>query len=122
MRRHVRNWLILAATVLIAAVAPPVAAQEDPALGDDYAGGDFGRLIYQENGVTVRRSSVESSPSVEQVAGLNAPIFPGDGLSTAFDQRAEIQLAGGSLVRVDRASDLTFLALPDPYAEIAASA
>jgi hypothetical protein len=96
-----------------------MAGWETEALGDDHVAGDFGRLLYQENGVTVRRASTESDPSLERVAGLNAPIFPGDGVITAFDQRAEIQLAGGSLVRIDRATDLTFLAMPDPYAEVA---
>jgi hypothetical protein len=124
MRKQIWTASLLAATLLLALGTTPVVAQsvqEDPtgeALGDDYADGDFGRLSHQENGVTIRRASTESDPSLERVAGLNAPIFPGDGLMTAFDQRAEVQLAGGSLVRVDRASDLTFLALPDPYAEI----
>ena len=124
MRKQIWTASLLAATLLLALGTTPVVAQSvqenspGEALGDDYAGGDFGRLSYQENGVTIRRASTESDPSLERVAGLNAPIFPGDGLMTAFDQRAEVQLAGGSLVRVDRASDLTFLALPDPYAEI----
>jgi len=113
-------WVLLfAACVLHAGAVTPVTAQETEALGDDYVAGDFGRLLYQENGVTVRRASVDSDPSLERVAGLNAPIFPGDGVITAFDQRAEIQLAGGSLVRIDRATDVTFLAMPDPYAEVA---
>ncbi len=114
------GWVLLtAACVLHAGAVTPLTAQETEALGDDYVAGDFGRLLYQENGVTVRRASTESDPSLERVAGLNAPIFPGDGVITASDQRAEIQLAGGSLVRIDRATEVTFLALPDPYADVA---
>ena len=119
MKQHFRLALLALACVLHAGAAIPVTAQETEALGDDYVAGDFGRLLFQENGVTIRRASVETDPSLERVSGLNAPIFPGDGVITAFDQRAEIQLAGGSLVRIDRATDLTFLALPDPYAEVA---
>jgi hypothetical protein len=126
MKQQRYGWLLLlAAMVLHAGFVTPLAARqtepitEGEALTDDYVAGDFGRLLYQENGVTMRRSSADADSSLERVAGLNAPVFPGDGVITAFDQRAEIQLAGGSLVRVDRASDLTFLSLPDPYAEIA---
>ncbi|NIM01607.1 MAG: hypothetical protein GTN89_14115, partial [Acidobacteria bacterium] len=114
------TWVLLfAACVLHAGAAPPLSAQQTEALGDDYVAGDFGRLLYQENGVTVRRASTDSDPSLERVAGINAPIFPGDSVITAFDQRAEIQLAGGTLVRIDRATDVTFLSMPDPYADVA---
>jgi ferric-dicitrate binding protein FerR (iron transport regulator) len=36
---------------------------------------------------------------------------------TARDQRVEIELAGGTLVRLDGDAALTFQGLPDPYAE-----
>ncbi len=117
-QQHFTCILVTLACVLHIGFVTPAMAQETEALGDDYVAGDFGRLLYQENGVTIRRASTDAEPSLERVAGLNAPVFPGDGVITAFDQRAEIQLAGGSLVRIDRATDLTFLSLPNPYAEV----
>ena len=77
------TWVFLfAACVLHAGAATPLSAQETEALGDDYVAGDFGRLLYQENGVTVRRASSDTDPSLERVAGINAPIFPGDAITT----------------------------------------
>ena len=40
-------------------------------------------------------------------------------VSASIDDRGrlEIELASGSVVRVDRATDVAFLALPDPYSE-----
>src|SRR3990172_4230474 len=50
-------------------------------------------------------------------AGVNAPIFPGDTVRTAGDQRVEVQLAAGTLVRLDRGSAVVFQSMPDPYAK-----
>ena len=70
-------WILVAAAcVLHAGFVTPVAAQETEALVDDHVAGDFGRLLYQENGVTVRRAAADAEPSLERVAGLNAPVFP----------------------------------------------
>ena len=74
-------------------------------------------MSYQENGVTIQRAVAEPGAPPAATIGMNAPVFPGDTVATGPDQRLEVQLAGGTLVRVDRASEITFLALPDPYAE-----
>ena len=102
------------ATVLLAAL-PAAAQAEDPEpVGDDYASGDFGRVRYHENGLTIDRADDE----VQGEPGVNAPVFPGDTVITSQTQRAEIQLGNGTLVRVGRASQVTFLSMPDPYATI----
>jgi hypothetical protein len=106
--------------LLILGIAPlPVAAQaeHDQAYEDDYASGNFGRVRYQENGVTILRAPSADAPEFEDSATVNAPVFPGDIVRTGSDQRAEIQLAGGTVVRVDRASEVNFLSLTDPYAD-----
>jgi hypothetical protein len=98
--------------------APFMAQAMDPdAYGDDYQLGNFGRVQYQENGVTIMRAAVNHDQQPVEQARVNAPVFPGDTVVTGYDQRAELQLARGSLVRVDRATEITFLALTDPYAE-----
>ncbi len=106
--------------VLVAALAaPPARAQaEDPdAYGDEYEPGDFGRIRFHENGVAVLRAPGEDARPSEESGQLNTPIFPGDALRTGRDQRVEVQLTDGSLVRLDRASELIFLSLPDPHAK-----
>jgi hypothetical protein len=99
---------------------PASAQAEDPyASNDEYQSGDFGRVTYQENGVTIHRAFADPGLPPVSEAGVNSPIYPGDALLTAEDQRVEVQVASGSLIRVDRATDVTFLSLPDPYAEFA---
>lgn len=91
---------------------------EDPeAYRSDYQTGDYGRVRYEENDPTVVRAPSEDRGQEEEAAEINSPVYPGDTVSTDRSQRLEIQLAGGTLVRVDRDSELTFLSLPDPYAE-----
>lgn len=106
-------------TIAIALTLPALsgaawAIPEDPY--DDYQAGDFGRIRYEEHGVSVVRGT-ESSPGPTAEASVNAPVFPGDSIRTDLDQRTEIQLAGGTLVRVDHGTQLTFQSLPDPYAD-----
>ena len=102
-------------------VGIPLQAQTDQdwVYGDDYQPGNFGRVRHLENGVTLLRAAVDPGMPPVEDAAINAPIFPGDTVRTDYDQRTEIELAGGSLVRADRASEVTFFALPDPYAEFA---
>jgi len=117
MKATARHRTARAATLWLGLIlAVPVAAQpgEIAAQGDGYEQGIYGRVRYQINGLTVRRGELTQQP----LAGTNSPVFPGDTVLTDYDQRAEIELAGGSLVRVDRGSEVTFLALPDPYAEL----
>jgi hypothetical protein len=107
------------AGLVIGAGSPPVAGQaEDPqAAGDDYTSGDYGRVTDVENGATIRRGYDDPTLAATAEATPNAPVFPGDALVTDADQRVEVQLASGTMVRIDRGAALTFLSLPDPYAE-----
>jgi len=104
--------------VLTAAILPVSAQAEDPfALVDQYDSGNYGRVVFHDNGLRLERAFVDPGmPSGEQV-GINAPVFPGDTLITGEGQRVEIQLAGGSVIRSDGETEATFLSLPDPYAE-----
>jgi hypothetical protein len=120
MKSNSRILITLAAMLALHLLAgtPSMAQAEDPdAYGDDYQMGNFGRVQYQENGVTILRAVSNHDGQPLEQAQINAPIFPGDSVVTGYDQRAELQLARGSLVRIDRASEITFLALTDPYAE-----
>jgi len=120
MRLDKRTELLLVAVLMLLAllIASSTLAQvEDPdAYGDDYQSGTFGRIQYHDNGLTILRAPSEAAPAFEEAGAINSPVFPGDAVLTDVDQRTEVQLARGSVVHIDRASDVTFLALPDPYA------
>ena len=108
------------ALLALAILAPPATGQAvEDAYGDDYRDGGYGRVRYEEGGAAILRAETERADAERVEAGVNTPIFPGDTALTDPRQRLEVQLAQGSLVRLDRASQLTFLALPDPYAEYA---
>ncbi len=110
--------VVLGALLFLAASIAPIRAQNADAYGDDYRGGDFGRVRYQENGAAITRAELDPAQAGLEQADVNAPIFPGDMIRTSHDQRVEVQLADGAIVRVDRRSEMTFQALPDPYREI----
>ena len=117
-----RRWNIIlaAAALLLGLVTATPAARADETewvYGDDYQAGDYGRVRHHEGGLTIRRAAPGPDGPATVDGGANVPVYPGDTVLTQRDQRAEIQLAGGTLVRLDRNSDLTFLALPDPYAD-----
>ncbi|HKQ61457.1 MAG TPA: FecR family protein, partial [Candidatus Polarisedimenticolaceae bacterium] len=119
---NIRRWTISAALLAGLAgglVAPAWADDEAEAepQGDEYRSGDYGRVRVLERGGTLTHAASDDDAGGEEPARTNAPIFPGDALSTATRQRAEVQLAGGTLVRLDQDSAVTFLSLPSPYAE-----
>jgi len=74
-------------------------------------GASYGRLLHYEGGIFLRRDGVDGSGSVE--VAVNTPIIPGDQIWTGRDGRTEIQLADGSLVRIDVDSRVSFLNLAD---------
>jgi len=113
--RWTRCWIALAALGCLA--IPARAASPEEQAHDGYEAGDYARVRYEENGVVIQRTPTEDRPLLEEPGDHNAPLFPGDSILTGPDQKAEVQLAGGTLVRIDRGTDVTFLALPDPYAE-----
>lgn len=118
-RPLVRARRIALGLVMPCLLAVPAAAQtpSDAAPGDDYMAGVYGRVRYEENGASILRAEPEAAGEAGIVASVNLAVFPGDEVTTGADQRVEVQLAQGSLVRIDRATRLTFLSLPDPYAE-----
>ena len=110
--RKIRQLLIATTAILLLAVSSvSVHAQQTEPSGDEYASGDYGRVRYQINGLTIRRSGL----TYEGAADINSPVFPGDSIVTGPDQRAEVELADGDVIHIDRNSEVTFLAMPSPY-------
>jgi hypothetical protein len=93
------------------------AYEENEEYGDAYRSGEYGRIRYLESGATIIRGFSSDYSPAEVEGNVNSPIYPEDTLRTASRERVEIQLARGSVVRLDEGSELTFQALPDPYAE-----
>lgn len=108
----------LAMILALVTAAPVLQAEDAASYGDDYQTGDFGRVRYADSGVTIARDVTDAGAALDEAAEINALIFPGDVLRTAVRDRAEVQLARGGLIRIDRGSEVAFLALPDPYAEL----
>ena len=106
------------ALVLACILAPPARAAEDD---EDRA--DLGVSGYDDNGdpsESARVRFLEGDVKIERdgddrvdEGSLNAPVFPGDVVTTAHG-RVEVQLADGTLVRMDETSRVTFLSLPEP--------
>jgi hypothetical protein len=71
------------------------------ALGDDSL--RFMRVLHVEGAVLVQRGEDEPEP-----ADRNLPLLPGDRVFTAESARAELQIADGTLLRLDEQSQLTF--------------
>lgn len=115
MRRLLGTMALTAA--LIALAGPPAFAQANDAegYGDGYQSGAYGRVRSADQGATIIRSDAEGSESDR--ASVNSPLFPGDTLNTDDQQRVEIQLAGGSMVRIDTGTELRFQSLPNPQAK-----
>ncbi len=113
--RRVIGWSILPLFL-----ASPLAAQTpdqgsaDPAIveyADETAGQEgavYGRLRYLEGAVTLRRDSVERSDLV-----INDPVLPGDVLTTLAEGRCEIQLADGSVLKLDNGTEVVLQSLSD---------
>jgi uncharacterized protein DUF6600/FecR-like protein len=81
---------------------PPVA----PATGATYA-----RLRQFEGGISLKRE--DESASQDLTLEINTPLIPGDQVWTGEDGRMEVQLADGTLVRLDHNSRLSLLNLAD---------
>ena len=86
-------------TVLALAAAPAVFAQS-------YR---HGRVRHVEEGVSIQRATETGS----EEATANLPFLPGDRVWTDGNGRAEFQFAGGSLLRLDRASKLDYVSHED---------
>jgi hypothetical protein len=90
-------------------------ATDDDGYGDGYQSGAYGRVRSADAGGTIVRADAESVESDK--ASVNAPLFPGDVLRTDGDQRVEVQLAGGSTVRIDHGGEVVFQSLPNASAK-----
>jgi hypothetical protein len=77
---------------------------------DEY-GAVYGRLTYYEGGIFIKREDLEADGNFE--LAVNSPLIPGDQVWTGEDGRVEIQLADGSLLRLDANSRLSLLNLAD---------
>jgi len=114
MKSLIRTMTSAAALTLALGFGTPVLAQaDDPnGYGDGYQSGAYGRIRSADGGATILRADAERDEP--DAAGVNAPLFPGDTLRTNGSQRVEIQLAGGTIVRVDRSGEVVFQSLPNP--------
>jgi len=121
MRAAIHSPSLVALLLLtLPALGTTVGLRDEPqTTGNDYQAGDYGRVRDAENGLSIVRAQWNHEQGVLDEGLVNSPIFPGDKAGTSENQRAEIQLAGGSLVWIDSETALTFLALPDPYAQVA---
>ena len=117
MRSLTRTMTSAAAMTLALGLCTPVLAQaDDPnGYGDGYRSGAYGRIRSADGGATVIRA--DSERGEPNAAGVNAPLFPGDTVRTNGSQRVEIQLAGGTIVRIDRSGEVVFQSLPNPSAK-----
>ncbi len=117
MKNLTRTMTSAAAVTLALGLSTPVLAQaDDPnGYGDGYQSGAYGRVRSADGGATIIRADAESAEP--DAASVNAPLFPGDTVRTNGSQRVEIQLAGGTIVRLDRAGEVVFQSLPNPSAK-----
>ncbi|MBP1612175.1 MAG: hypothetical protein H6Q01_838, partial [Acidobacteria bacterium] len=63
----------------------------------------FARVRYQEGGVEVRQGN-----ALPQAVDVNYPVFAGERIESDSGQRAELQLPDGTLLRVDRDTEVAF--------------
>ena len=117
MKNLTRTLSSAAALIVALGLSTPAFAQaDDPnGYGDGYHSGAYGRVRSADGGATIIRADAERAEP--DAAGVNAPLFPGDTVRTNGTQRVEIQLAGGTIVRIDRAGEVVFQSLPNPSAK-----
>jgi hypothetical protein len=105
-----------AMTVALGLGAPAYGqAADEEGYGDGYQSGAYGRVRSADAGGTIVRADTESAES--ENASVNAPLFPGDTLRTNGDQRVEVQLAGGSTIRLDHGGEVVFQSMPNASAK-----
>src|SRR5215470_7821593 len=102
--RTATRMLAAALTLILGVAVPAVAQSDDPqAYSDNYLNGNYGRIRFEEGGASIVRA--DGNTDNGERAGVNAPIFPGDSLRTDGSGRAEVQLADGTLLRLDRETE-----------------
>ncbi len=75
--------------------------------------GDHGRVRAIEGPVSVINGRDERTSELS----INSPLFSGDLVKSDRDARAEVQLADGSLVRLDGDTEVEFRSMIDPYGQ-----
>jgi hypothetical protein len=117
MRNTTRTITTAAAMAVVLGLYAPAHAQaENPdGYGDGYTSGAYGRIRSADGGATIIRADGERGES--DTASVNAPLFPGDTLRTDGSQRVEVQLAGGTTVRIDTNTQVVFQSMPNPSAK-----
>jgi uncharacterized protein DUF6600/FecR-like protein len=89
---------------LLAAVAVTASAHADQGRDQSY-------FTFDDGGTIVR----QASDGTEVDAHVNLPIFPGDEIVTNRRGRAEIRLADGNIIALDRSTEVRFVAIGDSY-------
>jgi hypothetical protein len=84
---------------------------EDGAEAPPETGAVYARLKHFEGGISIRRED-EAAGGPSQLA-INAPLIPGDQVWTGEDGRSEIQLADGTILRLDTNARLSLQNLAD---------
>jgi len=90
--------------------AEGAAVSDQPAVPPE-RGAIYARLRQFEGGISLKREDENASQDLK--LEINSPLIPGDQIWTGEDGRLEIQLADGSLLRLDHGSRLSLLNLAD---------
>lgn len=98
-------FALIAAGLVALATAGATAATDEPGVA---------RVSLLHGNVDVKRS--DSGDTI--AASINAPVNPGDYLTTHEDARAEIQFAYATALRVAAATDVRFVALDSEHARV----
>ncbi len=81
-------------------IVPEVSSIAPAATG---ATAPFARVRYQEGGVESRQGN-----ALPQAVDVNYPVFAGERITTDSGQRVELQLPDGTMLRIDRDSEVMF--------------
>ncbi len=96
---RIRNLLLLLSTM---AVALPLSASQ---------GGDQSYFTFDDGGTIVRQAQ-----DGQEISGrVNLPLFPGDEVITDRRGRAEIHLADGNVLALDRSTDVVLRTILNAY-------
>src|ERR1700686_3791808 len=98
---HRRSVLLATAVALVLPFVVPTLAL---AQADDGAGVGVARISLLAGSVAVQRGDADT-PSA---AVINAPVLGGDYLTTGDDSRAEVQMDGGTIVRLGQNVQMRF--------------
>jgi hypothetical protein len=107
-KKTINRSLLRTILLLIISSSFPFISSMTYSQEEDYVA-NYGRVRYLESKVTI----VRGADGLTEDITLNAPILPGDTITTSRDGKAELQLADSSLIRMNYATELKFQALTD---------